>query len=73
MAIYAVIDQSNPTVQKVINVIVADNIEIAKQVTNELCIDITINMQGVGIGWYYYDGEFSQIAPQPLPPPTPIE
>jgi len=70
MAIFAVIDQ---TVQKVINVIVADNIEIANQVTHELCIDITINTQGVGIGWYYYNGAFSQTAPQPLPPPTPIE
>jgi hypothetical protein len=40
----------------VVNVIVADTLAIAKEVTNLTCVDIT-NMR-VGIGYTYIDGKF---------------
>jgi len=67
MANFAVIDDSN---QEVINVIVADTIQTAEQITNRLCVDITENPLGVGIGWYYIDGVFTKTLPT-VPEPTP--
>lgn len=57
MANFAVVENN-----LVINVIVADDIEIAEQVTGKTCIGYTDN-NPAGISWTYQDGTF--VAPQP--------
>lgn len=58
MAIFAIIEN-----EIVINVIVADNQEIANEVVattlpNDIAIDLNDNELRVAIGWTYKDGKF---------------
>jgi hypothetical protein len=62
MANYAVIEN-----QKVINVIVADSLEIAQEVTQTLCVEIPWEPGSPGIGWYYINNEFMKTLPEPEP------
>jgi hypothetical protein len=62
MANYAVIEN-----QKVVNVIVADSLEIAQEVTQTLCVEIPWEPGAPGIGWYYINNEFMQTLPEPEP------
>ena len=72
MAIFAVVEN-----EIVINVIVAENQQIADEVIaltlpNDIAIDLGNNDQKVGIGWAYKNKKF--IPPTPLPPtPPPVE
>jgi len=52
MATFAVIEND-----KVINLIVADTLAIAEEVTQELCVEYT-DHNSVGIGWTYDNGKF---------------
>jgi hypothetical protein len=71
MANYAVIENN-----QVVNVIVADSLEIAQTVTGVLCVEITTDPNAPKIGWHYIDEEFSEFAPQNPEPivqePAPI-
>ena len=65
MSIYAVIDGNN----QVLNVIVADNQQIAEMVTEKTCVLLDDNPSGAGIGWYYIDGIFYPTKPEEPTPP----
>lgn len=43
----------------VTNIIVAENLPIAMQVTNKTCIEYELNAGAIGIGWNYVDGLFT--------------
>lgn len=60
MANYAVIDN-----QKVINVIVADSIEVAEEITGKTCIEYTEEVP-LGIDWYWNDTADTYIMPAPF-------
>jgi hypothetical protein len=62
MANYAVIEN-----EKVVNVIVADSLEIAQEVTRTLCIEVSLEPGAPGIGWYYINAKFMQTLPEPVP------
>jgi len=52
----------------VINIIVADSVEIAETITNGLCVEYTDN-NPASIGWTYADGVFTA----PVVEETPAE
>lgn len=54
----------------VVNVIVADTLAIAEEVTNLTCVDIT-DMR-VGIGHTYTDGKFEPPYVEPVKPKIPL-
>lgn len=62
---FAVIE--NNTVK---NLIVADTLAIAEEVTQELCVEYT-DHNSVGIGWIYDNGKF--IAPITEEPTNPVK
>jgi hypothetical protein len=65
MAYFAVIADD-----KVKNVIVADNLEMAVQVTNSLCVEYEHGVGAVGIGWTYKEGIFAPPVIELLVPVT---
>jgi hypothetical protein len=76
MGVFAVVENNI-----VVNVIVADNQEIANEVialTLPNDIAVPLSNEFAGIGWGYIDGEFIPPTPDPieditLPTPDPIE
>lgn len=60
MATYAVIENGSVT-----NVIVADSLEIAQEVTQKTCIEYTEETP-LGIGWYWLDTVSEYIPPAPF-------
>ena len=65
MANYAVIKDT-----LVVNVIVAESVEIAEQVTLLTCVDITDTF--VGIGWTYTNNEFQPPVIEEINPPDTV-
>jgi hypothetical protein len=61
MSEYAVLDSAN----KVINIIVADSLEIAQNVTKATCILVTNETEYPVMGLGYADGVFEQPARTP--------
>ena len=72
MANYAVIKNG-----KVVNVIVAESLEIASKITESPCVEIPIEAGAPGVGWDYTNGEFldsgfNRIEVDYTPGPDPI-
>ena len=63
MANFAVLNENN----LVINIIVAESIEIAQDVTKSVCIE---SEEDTAIGDSYVDGAFVKPEPQPLEDPV---
>jgi hypothetical protein len=63
MAIFAVLDNNSV----VTNVIVCESLELAEEVMDCVCVEVTGENPG-GIGWAYDGTKF--IAPQPTEEPT---
>jgi hypothetical protein len=60
---YAVLDNSN----KVINIIVADSLDIAERVTQSNCVLVTDSTNTPHFGLSYADGVFEQPPAEVLP------
>jgi hypothetical protein len=61
MANYAVIDNGT-----VINVVVADSLEVAQEATDRTCIEST-DENPITIGWFWDEGANAYIQPSPYP------
>ena len=49
----------------IVNIIVADSLAIAEEVTGSTCIESTED-NPIGIGWYFDNEENAYISPEPL-------
>jgi hypothetical protein len=56
----------------VTNVVIADSLEVAEQITNATCFEVEHKIDAPGIGWTYKEGIFAPLVPEIITPTEPI-